>query len=260
MASVIELAPEWKRSLTLTSPLILASGALGDPAAGAIVSLPLTLYPRAGAPTPRVMNVPGGVMLRTGGANPGLDRFLRENRRSWENRGLPVIAALAAQGAGDWPAMAARLERVPGISGVELHLNPTIRAVEAIHATRAATELPILVKLDLDEVADIAADCVAAGGNCLVIARAPRGMMMVDGRAWYGRLYAPTVKPIILRAVAQIAEMRLPAPLVACGGVHSGQDVHDLLAAGASAVEIDSAHWVEPKALARIAAEVIELD
>ncbi|MGE5263566.1 MAG: hypothetical protein ACM3S0_09310, partial [Acidobacteriota bacterium] len=123
---MIELAPEWKRSLTLTSPLILASGAMSDPAAGAIVSLPLTLYPRTGAPTPRVMNVPGGVMLRTGGANPGLDRFLREGRRSWESRGLPVIAALAAQGAGDWPAMAARLERVPGISGVELHLNPTI--------------------------------------------------------------------------------------------------------------------------------------
>jgi dihydroorotate dehydrogenase (NAD+) catalytic subunit len=206
------------------------------------------------------MNVPGGVMLRTGGANPGLDRFLRENRRSWESRGLPVIAALAAQGAGDWPAMAARLERVPGIAGVELHLNPTIRAVEAIHATRAATELPILVKLDLDEVADIAADCVVAGANCLVIARAPRGMMMVDERAWYGRLYAPAVKPIVLRAVAQIAEMGLQVPLVACGGVHSGKDVHDLLAAGASAVEIDSAQWVEPQAVARIAAEVNELD
>ncbi|MGE5265506.1 MAG: hypothetical protein ACM3S0_19165 [Acidobacteriota bacterium] len=54
--------------------------------------------------------------------------------------------------------------------------------------------------------------------------------------------------------------MGLQVPLVACGGVHSGKDVRDLLAVGASAVEIDSAQWVEPQAVARIAAEVNELD
>lgn len=256
MASMIELAPEWKRSLTLANPLILASGALSDAAAGAIVSPPLTLNPRAGAPLPRVVNVPGGVLLRTGGANPGLDRFLRESRRSWESRGLPIVVALAAQGAGDWPAMGTRLDHEPGIAAIELCLNPTIRAADAIHATRVATELPILVKLDLDQATAIAADCVAAGANCLVVARAPRGMMMVDGRGWYGRLYAPAVKPIVLRAVAEIAEMRLQAPIVACGGVQSGQDVIDFLGAGASAVEIDSAQWVEPQVVARIAAEL----
>jgi dihydroorotate dehydrogenase (NAD+) catalytic subunit len=256
MASMIELAPEWKRSLTLASPLILASGALSDAAAGAIVSPPLTLFPRAGAPLPRVVNVPGGVLLRTGGANPGLDRFLRENRRSWESRGLPFVAALAAQSAADWPAMATRLDHEPGIAGIELCLNPTIRAADAIHATRIATELPILAKLDLDQATSVAADCVAAGANCLVVARAPRGMTIVDGRAWYGRLYAPSVKPIVLRAVAQIAEMGLLAPIVACGGIHSGQDVSDFMVAGASAVEIDSAQWIEPQVVARIAAEV----
>lgn len=256
MVSMIELAPEWKRNLTLTNPLILASGALSDAAAGAIVSPPLTLTPRAGAPLPRVVNVPGGVLLRTGGANPGMDRFLRESRRSWESRGLPFVAALAAQGAADWPTMATRFDHEPGIAGIELNLNPTIRAAEAIHATRLATELPILAKLDLDQAAAIAADCVAAGANCLVIARAPRGMTMVDGRAWYGRLYAPAVKPIVLRAVAQIAEMGLHALIVACGGVHSRQDVIDFLGAGASAVEIDSAQWVEPQIVARIAAEL----
>ncbi len=256
MVSMIELAPEWKRSLTLANPLILASGALSGGAAGAIVSPPLTINPRAGAPPPRVVNVPGGVLLRTGGANPGLDRFLRESRRSWESRGLPIIVALAAQGAGDWPAIATRLDHEPGIAGIELHLNPTIRAADAIHATRVATELPILAKLDLDQAAAIAADCVAAGANCLVIARAPRGMTMVDGRAWFGRLYAPAVKSIVLRAVAQIGGMGLHVPIVACGGVHSGQDVVEFLAAGASAVEIDSAQWVEPQAVGRIAAEV----
>src|SRR5512142_984932 len=151
MTNLIELAPEWKRSLTLANPLILGSGAMSGTGAGAIVSMPLTLHPRTGAPPPRVVNVPGGILLRTGGANPGLESFLRANRRAWEESRIPVIIAFAAQGAADWPRMATRLEGVPGVVGIELLLNPTIRAADAIHATRSETELPILAKLDLDQ-------------------------------------------------------------------------------------------------------------
>ncbi len=98
---------------------------------------------------------------------------------------------------------------------------------------------------------------MAAGANCLVVARAPRGMAMVDGQKWYGRLYAPAVKPIVLQMVAQIAQMDLKAPVVACGGIHSAQDVHAFLSAGACAVEIDSFQWLEPGAVTRIAAELM---
>jgi dihydroorotate dehydrogenase (NAD+) catalytic subunit len=251
----IELAPNHKRSLTLTNPLILSSASAVDARVGAIVTLPLTLHARGGAPLPRVVEIPGGFLMRTGAANPGLEKMLRDSRRAWSQSRVPIIIALAAPGARDWPAIAARLERVDGVGGIELHLNPALDAVDTIRTTRAATELPILAKLDLENAVAIAGDCAAAGANALVIGRAPRGMAMVEGRPWYGRLFAPSSKPLALRAVAEIAALKLDAPLVACGGVHSTGDVREFLAAGACAVEIDSAAWIAPSLVARIAAE-----
>jgi len=256
----IELAPNWKRSLTLTNPLMLAAGgygnAFGTANIGAIVTLPTTLRPRAGTPLPRVVQVPGGVLIRTGAANPGLTRVLRENRRAWGQGAIPLIVAFASQGVRDWVTLATQLERVVGIAGIELQFNPTMDAAEAIRAVRAATELPLLAKLDLDNAHAVAADCIAAGANALVIGRAPRGMAMVDGHPWFGRLFGPVAKPFALRAVVEIAAMKLDAPLVACGGVHSADDAREFLAAGADAVEIESAAWIDPTIATRIAAEI----
>ena len=251
---LIELAPNHKRSLTLTHPLILSSAST-DARVGAIGTLPLTLRPRGGAPLPRVVEIPGGFLLRTGAANPGLERTLHDNRRAWSQSSAPVIVAFAAQGARDWATMAALLERVDGIGGIELHLNPAFDAAEAIRAVRAASELPIIATLDLDNAVAIAADCVAAGANTLAIGRPPRGMAMIDGRAWYGRMYGAMVKPLALRALAEVRDLKLDAPLIASGGVHSAADAREFLAAGASAVEIDSAAWIDPALVARIAAE-----
>ncbi len=253
--SQIELAPNHKRSLTLTNPLMLSTGFTTDTRIGALITLPLTLHARGGAPQPRVVEIPGGCLMRTGAANPGLERVLRDYRRVWSQSSVPIIVALAAQGVADWPAMAARLERVEGISGVELHANPALDVVDAIRATRAATELPILAKLDLDNAVEIAADCINAGANALVIGRAPRGMTMVDGKPWYGRLYGAMAKPLAMKVLAEVRDWGLEFPLVACSGVHSTNDAREFLSAGACAVEIDSAAWVDPASVARMAAE-----
>ncbi len=256
MPTVIELAPNWKRSLALASPLMLASGAASAGNAGAVVTRPLTMRPRAGAPLPRVIEIPGGFLMRTGAANPGLAVVVREQQRAWGASACPIVVAFAAQGVRDWRLMAARLDRVPGVGGIELQLNPTVDAVQAIRATRAATDLPILAKLDLDTALESAPACVGAGANALVVGRPPRGMAIVDGRPWYGRLYAPAVKPIVLRAIAEIAALHLDVPLVACGGVESAGDVREFLAAGAAAAELDSAAWVDPQRADRIAEEL----
>ncbi len=254
---MIELAPNWKRSLTLTHPLIVSTAAAPAASVGAIVTLPLTRHARRGAPPPRVVEIPGGFMLRTGAANPGLEKTLREAHRAWSQSHVPVIVALAAQGVRDWPALAVQLERVEGVGGIELHLNPVLDASDAIRATRDATELPIIAKLDLDNAVAIAADCIAAGANALAIGRAPRGMALIDGRAWYGRLFGPAVKPLTLRALSEIRDLRLDAPLIACGGIHSAQDAREFLAAGAVAVEIDSAAWIDPSIVGRVATELV---
>ncbi len=256
----IELAPNWKRSLTINNLILLAAGGYSSEATGvgALVTLPTTLRPRTGAPLPRVVEIAGGVLIRTGAANPGLSRVLRdaERHRAWEQSAIPIIVAFAAQGVSDWAAMSARLDHIPGVSGIELHFNPTLDATDAICAVRAATELPILAKLDLDNASQVAGECIAAGANALVIGRTARGMRIVNGKQWFGRLLGPAAKPFALRAVAEIAAMKLDAPIIACGGVHSAEDVREFLAAGACAVEIDSAVWLDPTIVARIAEQL----
>jgi len=69
-------------------------------------------------------------------------------------------------------------------------------------------------------------------------------------------LCAPSVKPLVLRVVAEISDLRLEVPLIACGGIHSVEDAREFLAAGANAVEIDSAEWIEPGIAARMATEL----
>jgi dihydroorotate dehydrogenase (NAD+) catalytic subunit len=254
--NLIELAPNGKRNLTLKHPLMVVAYSVPDTNIGAMVTLPITLHARSGTPSPRVVEIPGGVLMRTGAANPGIEKMLREHRRAWASSSFPIIVAFASQGVRDWATMARRLEQVENVGGVELHFNPTMDAVDAIRAVRAATELPILAKLDLDNAVDIAADCVAAGADALVIARPPRGMAMVQGKPWYGRLYSPTTKPLVLRAIQEIRELGLEILIVACGGTHSADDVREFLAVGACAVELDSATWVDPSCVARIAAEL----
>ncbi len=246
---MIELAPNWKNNLSLDHPLILAAGGLSPdqfpnaPRIGAFLTLPLTQRARAGAPPPRVVQVASGAILRTGAANPGIS-ILRDYWNAWQKSTVPIIVAFASQGVRDWVEMTRQVNRSKGVSGIELNFNPTIDAPATIRAVREATELPLLAKLDLDNAHQVAEDCITAGANALVVGRAPRGMRMIDGKPWFGRMYGPAAKPLALRTLAEIAQMNLGAPIVASGGVHSADDAREFIAAGAVAVEVDSAMWV----------------
>jgi dihydroorotate dehydrogenase (NAD+) catalytic subunit len=247
---MIELAPNHKHGLALSIPLIIAAGGFapsdfpGTPGAGAFVTLPLTRRAHAGGAQPRVIEIPGGALVRTGAANPGLHKVLRDYARAWAKSPIPIIVSFASQGARDWADMAGQLAGLDGVSAIELQFNPTLDAFNEIRAVRAITELPILAKLDLDDAPHAAPRCVSAGANALVVARPPRVAHMRGEKIWYGRLYAPSVKSIVLEKILQIKNLKLDAPLIASGGVHSTEDVRDFIAAGASAVQVDSVIWV----------------
>ena len=256
MTTFIELAPNWKRSLTLNHPVMLVTRQWNASPFGALVTPPLTARSRAAAPNPRVIEIPGGFLFRNGAANPGVSRFIEKYKEAWAKNSAPIIVALAAQTENDWASLAARLERVEGVGGIELHLNPTVDAARAIKRVRALTDLPILAKLDLENARAIASLCVDAGANALVIGRAPRGARMVAGRIWHGRIYGAFIRPIVLDMVNEIVALKLDAPLIACGGVHSTGNVREYLSAGASAVEIDTAHWVDAELVAQVCIEL----
>lgn len=251
---MIELAPNWKRSLALANPLMLAGGLSTNATnIGAFVTLPLTPRARPGASFPRVVEIPGGVLMRTSAANPGLAKVLREQQRAWAQSKFPIIVAFASQAVNEWATMAQQLGA--NVGGIELQLNPVIDTASAIRAVRVITELPILAKLDLENAATSAIDCLNAGANALVIGRAPRVLRLIDNKKWFGRFYGPAAKPFALKTLGEIGDLRLEIPLVACGGIHSSDDVREFLAAGACAVQIDSAAWLEPGIAERIAQE-----
>jgi imidazole glycerol phosphate synthase subunit HisF len=79
-------------------------------------------------------------------------------------------------------------------------------------------------------------------------------MILRNGKPWYGRLYSPVVKALVLKTLYEVVSLDLAAPLIAAGGIHTIVDVEECLATGAIAVEIDSAAWVNPQVVAQLAA------
>jgi dihydroorotate dehydrogenase (NAD+) catalytic subunit len=258
---MLELAPNSKRGLELRGPLMLAAGGYGsefDPAllahVHALVTLPTTLRPRAPSrAATRRREVPGGFLLKRSGANPGLAAVLRVNRHLWRRLNLPVILTLGSADVNNWAEMARRLARVESVSALELEIREEMDASEALVEVKAQTDLPILARLPLERTLELAEAVLEGGADALTIGRAPRGMLVVDGKPWHARMLGPAVLPLALRAVREVVERFPETPVIGAGGIQSAEDVKQFLGAGARAVEVDVALWREPGVLAEIA-------
>ncbi|MCO6452143.1 MAG: hypothetical protein J5I90_15285 [Caldilineales bacterium] len=259
----IELAPNNKRGLALSSPIVAGSGAVGNGDSwppglqpddfGAIVTAPVSMRPRKGSPQPRWVELPAGFLLDTGGHNPGFSRLVASQAGQWRRSSTPVIISLAQGDAGGRAWMAARLEEENlGVSGIELAAPEDINQGEAsafISAVRHATTLPILVKLPATRAAHLAETCAVAGADALVVGTPPPAVYPTeDGVLLEAPLGGPVALPFTLRALRNVAALNLGVPLVAAGGVHSLDDVALCLELGAAAVQIRSLVWTNPLA------------
>jgi dihydroorotate dehydrogenase (NAD+) catalytic subunit len=269
----IELAPNHKTGLALASPVMPAAGCFGlaaeyarlveVEALGAVVVGPLTAGPRRGDQPPRLLPIPGGVLVHTGLANPGVAAAVRRHARAWACSPVPVIVHVAGTSADETETCCRRLSGVEAVAGVELGLPDAATAGEVaaiVRAARAAAVQPLIVRLPLalgvvEGLCELAAE---AGADALTIAAPPRGSVWYErgGRFISGRLYGPFVLPLALRALRRVAEL-VALPLIGCGGVHSVEDALAFLRAGAVAVQVDAALWRDPACLARIARAVI---
>lgn len=282
----IDLAPTRHGGLHLRHPVLVAAGgagygnelieAVGEVTPGAIVTRSTTRQARRGNPAPRMVQQPGALLSSVGLHNPGLEQVLRRQAPRWAISDVPVIVSICADSADDIAWLARTLDMRPDVAGVELNLACPDRGrgglpigldVEASElatvAARAATELPLIVKLtavapDLREIAR----AVAAAGADAISAIGPLPALAIDERRQgallgtsYGGLSGPALKPVALRAVYEIAQV-VQVPIIGSGGISSLADVLDFVAAGASAVGMATAALADPTLPGRLGAEL----
>ncbi len=269
----IDLAPNHKLGLMVANPLLLGAGAIGygeavprglDPAQlGAVVVGPLLSGSRGGTPPPRLAHANGGIVLDTGLQNRGVNNAIQQYGKLWEKLGCPVIVQVVESHPPTLAKIADKLAQVRGLQGIELLPPDEIdgaRLGTLVRTVDRSCELPVWVKLPLAKAAALAPAACEAGAVGLVVGQAPSAtaMRMVDGelRPVRGLLYGPLVFTQMLDVLLQVAALGLPAALIACGGIHTQEQVRQALAAGAQAVQIDSAVWVEPGLAGRLAASL----
>ena len=274
----VELAPGRKRGLLLANSVMTASGTFSNglefarvfdiQKLGAIVSKGVTLRPRSGHLQPRTAETPCGMLNAIGLQNIGVDALVRDVAPVWASWSVPVIVNVSGDSVEEYGELAARLDGVPGVSGLELNVscpNVAVGGMEfgqdprlAAAVTSAAlrrTTLPVIVKLtpnvtDITEVARAVAD---AGAGAVTVINTVQGMA-IDVRSRrpliasvFAGLSGPAIKPIALRMVYQVAEA-VDIPVVGCGGISSGLDAIEFLMAGAAAVQVGTATFSNPLA------------
>lgn len=263
---MIELAPNHKVGLNLINPVMIASacGSYGQAyqawldlsAFGAIVTNPITLRPRRGPNQPRVVETPGGFILRSGEQNPGVKKVIQQYQSLWTHLETPIIAHLPADEPDDLRRTAralSGLETPQGqtvIAAIELGVPPMANAHDVarwIAVIQEVSLLPLLVKLPLDTPADVAIAAAEAYADVLVIGAPPLGAAPAPGGEGIitGHLYGPALFNLALQKLRYLKGW-VDLPIIAVGGVHSLAEAQAFLQTGAAAIQLDSLLFIEP--------------
>lgn len=271
---MIDLAPNHKLGLQVANPILLAGGMIGYGEAlhpqlgidklGGVVVGPITLNNRIGAMGARLAETNGGFVLETGLQNRGLAAVLKQFAKLWPRLGCPVIAQVADNQPSALAKVAAQLTSALELSGLELLLPRNADAELTRSLLRTLTrhsDLPVWVKLPLERSVALAPVAIEAGAVGLVVGQPMLGAAFPTQPAnatespVTGSLFGPLAFAPMLAALLGVAQLSLPCALIACGGVHTQGQVQQLLTAGAQAVQIDTAIWVEPGLPQRLVAE-----
>ncbi|WP_281269293.1 dihydroorotate dehydrogenase [Ammoniphilus oxalaticus] len=274
--------------MKLRNPIMPASGCFGFgkeyaqfydlEKLGAIAVKATTVEERAGNPTPRVAETPGGMLNAIGLQNPGLDHVLEHELPWLERFDTPIIANIAGTTTEDYVAVAERISQVQNVTALELNIScpnvscggitfgtdPVI-AADLTKEIKKVSKKPVFVKLspNVTDVVTIAKAVEAAGADGLSMINTLLGMR-IDLRTrkpilanQVGGLSGPAIKPVAIRMIWQVSQ-QVDIPIIGMGGIQSAEDVIEFFLAGASAVAVGTANFVDPYACPTIIDELEE--
>ncbi|MCE9613059.1 MAG: dihydroorotate dehydrogenase [Lentisphaerae bacterium] len=272
--------------IRMKNPVVLASGTCGyGPeyadlidfnALGAITIKGLLSEPWMGNPPPRLVETPAGLLNAIGLQNPGVDAFIADYLPMLRRYDLPVIVNIWGRTMQEYGEVAARFNDVEGVHALELNIScPNIKAggmefgtdpkvaAEVIGLVRKRTRLPLIPKLSptVHSIALFARVAEESGADAIsLINSVPAMVIDIERRRpvlsnGMGGLTGPAIRPIAVRLVWQ-ASRAVKIPVIGMGGISCGRDALEFIIAGASAVAVGTANFLDPGTALRVVAEI----
>ncbi|PIX20885.1 MAG: dihydroorotate dehydrogenase [Deltaproteobacteria bacterium CG_4_8_14_3_um_filter_51_11] len=268
----------------LKNPVIAASGTFGYGeeyaglfdinSLGGLVVKGISLKPRQGNPPPRIVETPCGMLNSIGLANIGLDAFVKEKLPYLSGLSTAVIVNIYGHSIKEYAELAGALKGLSGISLIEVNIScPNVEcggmafgtdpdmSARVTDAVVSRADLPVIVKLspNVTDIRAVARAVEKAGASAVSLINTLTGMAVDLGRRSpvlgnvIGGLSGPAIKPVALYMVYQTAKS-IGIPVIGMGGIVNYRDALEFIIAGASAVQIGTANFINPRA----AVEVIE--
>lgn len=274
--------------LTLKNPVLTASGTFGYGTEytdfmdlsdiGGIIVKGTTLHPREGNPYPRMAETPSGMLNAVGLQNKGVDYFIEHIYPNIRHFDTQILVNVSGSTIEDYVATAEKLNELEDIPGIELNIScPNVKqggmafgtscagAESVVSAVRMAYRKTLIVKLspNVTDIAEIARAAEAAGADSVSLINTLLGMAInAETRkpllsTITGGLSGACVKPIALRMVWQVSKA-VRIPIIGLGGIMNATDAIEFLLAGATAVQIGTANFIDPAISAKVAAGIAE--
>jgi dihydroorotate dehydrogenase (NAD+) catalytic subunit len=268
--------------LRLKNPVLTAAGTFGYGeeyapylnlnTLGAIITKGISLTPAPGNPPPRICETPAGMLNAIGLQNCGLNVFIAEKLPFLRTLSTAFIVNFWGRTQREYQEMAKRLSDLPDLGGLEMNIScPNIKqggisfgstakaAFAVVSAVRKIASLPLMVKLspNVGDIGAIAESVEEAGADAISLINTLYGMAIdVETRRprlgnVIGGLSGPAIKPVAVRMVFEVAQ-RVKIPVVGVGGIASAEDALEFLIAGARAVQVGTANFIQPDVTMKI--------
>ncbi len=265
-------------SLELANPVMTASGTFGYAREfenlmnlhrlGAVIVKGISLHPRAGNPPPRIVETACGMLNAIGLQNVGVDRFITEKMPYLAALHIPVIVNILGDSLAEYEEITARLAGIAGVAGIEVNIScPNVKkggvafgtdpamAAAVTSAVKKKADVPVMVKLspNVSDIKVIARAVEDGGADSISLINTLIGMA-IDLKTKQpvlanviGGLSGPAIKPVALRLVYEVAKV-VSIPVIGIGGIESAEDALEFMLAGATAVQIGTANFLNPRA------------